>query len=173
MKKLVAGFACSVDGYMEGPHGEHDWIKVDKEMNFAEQARRYDAYLFGRRSYEALKALGYPPSPGIRNYVFSTTLSAVDEGYTLINSHVKENVQRLKQEEGKDIALYGGASLLASLLNERLVDELSIVYIPVLLGSGKPMVEVLHRRVWLTYVGARTYSNGSMEVSYTVNYDGV
>lgn len=171
MKKLVAGFACSVDGYMEGPHGEHDWIKVDKEMNFAEQAKRYDTYLFGRRSYEALKRLGYPPSPGIRNYVFSTTLKEVDEGYTLIRGNVKEQVQRLKEAEGRDIAVYGGASLLASLLNEQLVDELSIVYIPVLLGSGRPMVELLQKRVWLTYVGARPYANGSVEVSYTVNYD--
>jgi dihydrofolate reductase len=173
MKKLVAGFACSVDGYIEGPHGEHDWIKVDKEMNFADQARRYDTYLFGRRSYEALKALGYPPSPGVRNYVFSTTLTEVDKGFTLVSGRVKDTVQRMKEEEGKDIAVYGGASLLASLLHERLVDELSIVFIPVLLGGGKPMVELLHNRVWLTYVGARTYANGSIEVSYTVNYDGI
>jgi len=170
MRKLVAGFACSVDGYIEGPHGEHDWIKVDKEMNFAQQAKRYDTYFFGRRCYEALKALAYPASPGVRNYVFSTTLSTVDEGYTLIRENIKGRVLQMKEEQGKDIAVYGGASLLASLLNEELVDELSIVFIPVLLGSGKPMVEVIHKRVWLTYVGTRTYSNGTVEIYYTVNY---
>ena len=170
MKKLVAGFACSVDGYLEGLHGEHDWIKVDKEMNFAEQAKRYDTYLFGRRSYQALKAMGYPPPPGVRNYVFSTTLAAVDEAYTLVGGNAKETVQRLKEEGGKDIALYGGAGLLGSLLEDELVDEFNVVFIPVLLGSGKPMVEALTRRVWLTYRSTRSYGNGSLEVSYSVNY---
>jgi dihydrofolate reductase len=170
MRKLVAGFACSVDGYIEGPNGEYDWIVVDKDMDFAEQVKRYDTFLFGRKSYEAVMGLGYRSSPGIRNYVLSNSLHAVDEPFSLIKGNIEEQVHHIKQESGKDIALYGGASLLTSLLDMELVDEFTLNIIPVLLGSGKPMVEVLAKKVWLDYLKSHTYSNGTLEVSYVVNY---
>jgi dihydrofolate reductase len=171
MRKLVAGFACSVDGYIEGPHGEYDWIVVDKDMDFAEQAKRYDTFLFGRKSYEAVMRFGYQSSPGTSNYVFSNSLTSVHEPFSLIKGDIKEQVLHLKQENGKDIALYGGAGLLTSLLEMELVDEFTLNIIPVLLGKGKPMVEVLSRTVWLHYLKSHTYPNGTLEVSYAVNYN--
>lgn len=170
MRKLVAGFACSVDGYIEGPHGEYDWIVVDKEMDFAEQAKRYDTFLFGRRSYEAVMRFGYQSSPGIRNYVLSNSLQTVDKLFSLMTGNIHEQLRHMKQESGKDIALYGGAGLLTSLLGLQLVDEFTLNIIPVLLGSGKPMVEMLARKIWLDYLKSRTYPNGTLEVSYVVNY---
>lgn len=170
MRKLVAGFACSVDGYIEGPHGEYDWIVVDKDMDFAEQVKRYDTFLFGRKSYEAVKNFGYQSAPGIRNYVLSNSLHKVDEPFSLITGNIQEQLGHLKREDGKDIALYGGAGLLASLLDMELVDEFTLNIIPVLLGSGKPMVEVLARKIWLEYQESHTYSNGTLEVCYAVNY---
>lgn len=44
MRKIVAGFASSVDGYIEGSNGEYDWILIDKEIDFAEEAKRFDTY---------------------------------------------------------------------------------------------------------------------------------
>ena len=170
MRKLVAGFACSVDGYIEGPNGEYDWIVVDKDMDFAEQAKRYDTFLFVRKSYEAVMRFGYQFSPDIRNYVLSNSLHSVDEPFSLIKGNIQEQVHHIKQEGGKDIALYGGASLLTSLLDMQLVDEFTLNIIPVLLGSGKPMVEVLAKQVWLDYLKSHPYSNGTLEVSYVVNY---
>lgn len=171
MRKIVAGFASSVDGYIEGPNGEYDWILVDKEMDFAEQAKRFDTYLFGRKSYEAVVAMGSRPTPGVTNFVFSNTLQFVNEHYTLIRGDIKEQVVKIKQREGKDIALYGGASLLASLFDLQLVDEFIVTTIPVLLGKGKPMVGVLAEKVGLQLLHHRSYSNGTLQVSYTVRYE--
>jgi dihydrofolate reductase len=170
MRKIVAGFASSVDGYIEGPNGEYDWILIDKEMDFAEQAKRYDTYLFGRKSYEAVVAMGSRPSPGVTNFVFSNTLQSVDKHYTLIAGDIKEQVIKIKQLEGKDIALYGGASLLASLLNLQLVDEFIVTTIPVLLGKGKPMVGVLTENVGLQLLHYKSYSNGTLQATYAVQY---
>jgi dihydrofolate reductase len=170
MRKIVAGFAASLDGYIEGPNGEYDWILVDKEVDFAEQAKRYDTYLYGRRTYEAVIGMGSKPSPGVSQYVFSNTLTTVAKYFTLVKGDVRETVLQIKQQEGKDIALFGGAGLLASLLNLQLVDEISIAIIPVLLGKGKPMVEVLSEKVWLQLLHTKTYSNGTVQVSYTVKY---
>lgn len=171
MRKLVAGFAASLDGYIEGPNGEYDWILIDPEIDFAEQMKRYDAFFMGRRSYEVMRQMGGHAAKGITNYVFSTTLEQVDKNYTLIRGDIAAQVQQLKEAEGKDIALWGGASLLASLLNERLVDELSVAVIPVLLGQGKPMVAVLNEKVWLTLQSTRTYGNGTVQLTYGVRYE--
>ncbi|HEX6334456.1 MAG TPA: dihydrofolate reductase family protein [Flavisolibacter sp.] len=167
MRKLVAGFACSLDGYIEGLKGEYDWIVIDKEVNFVEQMKRYDTYLYGRKTYEAVVRMGGVDTAS-RHYVFSKTLADVKKGFTLVRDDVKDLVSRLKQEPGKDIALFGGASLLASLLNLDLVDEISISVIPVLLGAGRPMVEVLNRRVWLDLVSTKTYRNGTLALTYNV-----
>ncbi len=168
MRKLVAGFAASVDGYIEGPHKEYDWILIDKEIDFAEQAKRFDAYFFGRKTYEMALPMGGKPTPGIKNYVFSNTLTTVDKNYELVKGELKEEVIKIKQQEGKDIAVFGGASLLASLLDLELVDEISISFIPVMLGQGKPMVDVLTQKVWLKYVRSKSYSNGTLIVTYEV-----
>lgn len=171
MRKLVAGFAASIDGYIEGPNGEYDWIIIDDKIDFAAGMKRFDTFFFGRRSYEAAKAMFEKASPGIRNYVFSNTLKTVDENFILLGGEVESVVQSLKQQPGKDIALYGGANLLASLLNYKLVDELSISYIPVLLGKGKPMVDVLTAKVWLRFNNSRRYQNGTLIVNYAVCYN--
>jgi dihydrofolate reductase len=169
MRKLVAGFASSVDGYMEGPNGEYDWILMDKEMDFAEQAKRYDAYFLGRKSYEKIAGMSSKPTPGITHYVFSNTLTQVRPPFSLISGDVKAAVERIKRQEGKDIALFGGASLLASLLDLGLVDEIIISVIPVLLGQGKPMVSLLQDKIWLTLLSSRTYANGTVQVHYASN----
>lgn len=169
MRKLVAGFAASVDGYIEGPSGEYDWIIIDEKIDFAAEMKRFDTFFFGRRSYEVAKAMFDHPS-GTTNYVFSNTLTEIDKNFLLINGEIDEKVKSIKQQAGKDIAVYGGASLLASLLNLQLVDELSISFIPVLLGRGKPMVDVLNEKVWLRFNNSRRYENGTMVVNYTVCY---
>jgi dihydrofolate reductase len=171
MRKIVAGFAASVDGYIEGPNGEYDWILIDEKIDFAQEMKRFDAFFFGRRSYEALGKNTGKPQKGITNYVFSNTLKKVNANFVLINGNVKQTVEELKQQDGKDIAVWGGATLLASLLNLKVVDELSVSFIPVLLGKGKPMVDVLKERVWLQFQNSRRYQNGTIIVRYDVKYN--
>jgi dihydrofolate reductase len=171
MRKLISGFAASLDGYITGPNGEYDWIITDKEIDFSEMARRYDTYFYGKKTYEDMLKMGPASFPAThKHYVFSTTLSDVPKNCTLISNDVKEQVTRIKEEGGKDIALFGGASLLASMLNLKLVDELEISIIPVLLGQGKPMVEILNDKVWLDLVSYRRYENGTVSLKYLVKH---
>lgn len=168
MRKIVAGFASSLDGFIEGPNGEYDWILIDKEIDFEEYMKRFDTFFYGRRSYEMMLPMSAKPAPGITNYVFSNTLKVAAPNFNLISGNISEAVNTLKKSEGKDIAVWGGATLLASLLNLKLVDEISISLIPVMLGQGKPMVDVLNEKVWLTLVSSKSYSNGTVQLTYTV-----
>jgi dihydrofolate reductase len=165
MRKVVAGFAASLDGYIEGPNGEYDWILIDPEINFAEQMKRFDAYLLGRITYEKMKG---GVTKGSQWYVVSNTLPHVDQGFQLIGGNIQQSIQQLKEEEGKDIAVFGGASLLASLLDMKLVDEISVAVIPVLLGKGKPMVSMLQNKVALQLMDTKRYGNGTIQLTYEV-----
>jgi dihydrofolate reductase len=169
MRKVIAGFAASLDGYIEGPNGEYDWILIDKEIDFAAQMKRFDTFLYGRKTYEKVLPMTNKLTPGISNYVFSTTLTEVHKSFTLVKEDIKKAVTQIKEQEGKDIAVFGGASLLASLLNFQLVDELSVSIIPVLLGQGKPMVAVLNHKVGLSFIESKTYGNGTLHITYKVN----
>jgi dihydrofolate reductase len=168
MRKIVAGFAASLDGYIAGPNGEYDWIIMDKDFDFAKHMERFDAFFIGRKTYEMIAQSDGPQMPGVRNYVFSNTLTAVSKGDTLISGDIVPAVNKIKNEEGKDIAVFGGASLLASLLDHGLVDEMAISFIPVLLGKGIPMVDLLKEKVWLSLIEVRTLSSGTIYATYTV-----
>ena len=84
MRKIVAGFAISLDGYIEGTNGEYDWIVMDDDFDFAGHMKRFDTFFFGRQSYLKLLQQGDVSFPGIKNYVFSNSLTTVDKHFTLL-----------------------------------------------------------------------------------------
>lgn len=168
MRKVVASFASSVDGYMEGPNGEHDWILLDKDMDFSGQMKRFDTYLYGRVSYEKVIAMNFPSNPDVKKSVFSRSITHVQQGYTLINKNVETQINSLKEQPGKDIALYCSANL-SNLIDLQAAEELVVTVIPVLLGKGKPMIDVLDHRVSLSLIGVKTFENGTLQQSYLVN----
>ena len=170
MRKIIAGFAASVDGYIEGPAGELDWILIDDKMDLAEELKRYDAFFYGRKTYEAALRMDSFPEEGARHYVFSNTLKKPEEPFVLINSDIAKSVENIRRQEGKDIAVFGGAGLLASLLNLKLVDEIAVSFIPVLLGGGKSMVNLLQEKTWLRFINSKRYGNGTLVIRYGVQY---
>ncbi|MFN2457328.1 MAG: dihydrofolate reductase family protein [Chitinophagaceae bacterium] len=111
MRKLIAGFATSIDGYIEGSNGEYDWIIFDKEQQkeLAEHWKRMDAMFYGRKTYEAaiamhVKSKGkkqHNPFAHMAHYVFSKTLTSVQEGFILINGDTEEEVLQIKISQEK------------------------------------------------------------------------
>lgn len=169
MRKIVAGFAISLDGYIAGPDNEFDWIIIDKEIDFAEQMKRYDAYFIGRKTYELTKKMGGNPMGKSKVYIFSNTLTEVEKNYHLIKENIEETVSEIKKEKGKDVAVFGGGELLTSLLNLDLVDEIGLAVIPVIIGKGIPFVREVNRKISLTLINSKTYSNGTVQLTYNVN----
>ena len=172
MRKIIAGFAISIDGYIEGPNGEYDWIIYDKEQ-FKELAaywKKIDAMFYGRKTYEAL--LKNPgdgktnPFAHMKHYVFSNSLAKVKEGFILVNGDTKKEVMKIKNEPGKDIAVFGGAELACSLINLKLVDELMLAICPVLLGKGKSFFINIEERNYFILKETKTYSSGLVSLTY-------
>ncbi len=142
MRKVIYGGAMSLDGYIAGPNGEYDWIVMDPDIDFAGLAARFDTYLIGRKTFEAMRRMGTDSksAPGIQNIVFSRTLKQSDYPSVTISADAESVVAELRTRPGKDIALFGGGELFRSLLAAGLVDGVGVSLIPVLLGGGIPLL---------------------------------
>ena len=119
----------------------------------------------GRGTYEPALSEGITsPYAHLRQYVFSRTLTIEDPQVEIISSDPLAFVRELKQQEGLDIWLCGGAKLAGLLLPE--IDELMIKRYPVLAGTGIPLFERPFEPLPLTIVDTRTFPTGATVTTY-------
>jgi dihydrofolate reductase len=173
----------TIDGFFAGANGEIDWHSTDDEFNnFAiEQASSsvVDMILFGRVTYQMMAS--YWPTPTAINddpivahmmnntpkIVFSRTLEKAEWNNTrLIRDHVAEEIIQLKQQPGKDLILFGSANLMATLVQQDLIDEHRIMVNPVVLGSGTPLFQGVHSSLKLKLANTRVFRNGNVLLTY-------
>jgi dihydrofolate reductase len=93
----------------------------------------------------------------------------VKPGATLLSGDTIAAARNIKQQEGKDIWLFGGSALTASLLNAGLVDELWLSVHPILLGAGKPLFTGVNGRVPLQLMETKTYDSGLVSLKYKLS----
>ncbi len=177
MKKILLNLAVTLDGFIEGPNGETDWCIMDDDMNFEEFLSGIDTIFFGRISYDEWKK--YRPGPDAdtieknmwnvidskRKVVFSSQIRN-DEKAEYVSSGLEEKVAEIKLQQGKDIWLFGGASLVKSFIRSGLIDEYQLSVHPVAIGSGKPLFESLEQRLALRLVQTRQFRSGVVQLIY-------
>ncbi len=170
-RQVHYGVAASLDGYIAGPNGEADWITMDPDIDFAGIFSRFDALLMGRRTFTGMVKPGKKSSPwNMKTLVFSRTLKQSDyPGVTIVSSNPREAIDALRSTEGKDIWLFGGGGLFASLAGMNLVDSVSVALVPVMLGRGLPLFPGDSARVPLKLTSQRTYEkSGIVSLEYEV-----
>jgi dihydrofolate reductase len=170
MRRVRYSVAMSLDGYIAGQKGEYDWIVMDPDIDFGALFKDFDTLLMGRKSYEAARQQGGGGGmPGMKAYVFSRTLSQEDCPGVTVSDDPQETVAALKQAPGKDIWLFGGGSLFASLLELGLVDAVEVAVIPVLLGGGVPLLPHAAQSAKLRLTKHRVYEKtGTVALEYAV-----
>jgi dihydrofolate reductase len=171
MRRVLYRVATSLDGFIAGPNGEIDWIIPDPTIDFASVYKGVDTVLLGRHTYELTLQPGAPPWPeGWRIYVFSRTLDAAQHaGVTVVRENIGATVEALRSERGRDIWLFGGGSLFASLLAANLVDQIAVAVMPIVLGSGISLVAPGAPRSRLTLTRSKVSPNGIVHLQYQVN----
>jgi dihydrofolate reductase len=102
-----------------------------------------DVIFMGRKSYEMA---GVSMFPDKECYVFSNTLEKVKGSAKIIAGDFIAAVNKIKQEPGKNIWLFGGAKLTTDFINHQLVDEMWLGLVPIVLGSGTSLFQNIKDR---------------------------
>ena len=175
MRKIVAGLFVSLDGVVESPEKWHfPYFNDQMEQVIGSQMAAADTMLLGRVTYQEFA--GFWPQAGdqmadymnkIPKVVVSSTLEAADwENSTLVRDNVVAELTRLKEQPGKNISITGSATLVRSLLREDLLDELSLLVHPIVVGSGKRLFEPDSGQKALELIGSETFSTGVLHLTY-------
>ncbi|NML40850.1 dihydrofolate reductase [Chitinophaga sp. G-6-1-13] len=177
MKKIILNLAVTLDGFIEGPNGEVDWCIMDDDMEFGSFISSIDTIFYGRVSYDAWG--NFQPDEntnpaekemwqGIhskKKYVFSRR-SRQDEKATFISADIVNQVADIKRQNGKDIWLYGGASLIKTFIQSGLIDVYKVSVHPVVLGTGKPLFEDIKERIGLKLTETQVFKSGVVQLTY-------
>lgn len=182
MRKIILNLAISLDGFIEGPNGELDWLVRDNETDFGDILNDIlsdkDIIFYGRVSYDKwgnsqpdVKASqkiadAYKLMHSKQKYVYSKTTKGDNTNAIFINSNIKERVSEIKKQSGKDIWLYGGANLTTTFLNLDLIDEYRLAVHPVILGQGKPLFHNIEDKHKLTLINTKSYKSGVTLMTY-------
>ena len=184
MRKVKYLVANSLDNFIARRDGGVEWLFNDgTDYGMSEFFSSIDCMLLGRKTFEV--ATGHSQrkrkpkktrrktnvSGGMKSYVFSRTIKAgPEDDFIVISDNAGEFVRKLKSEAGKDIWLMGGGELAGSLLNEAVVDEISLNIHPILLGQGIPLFGNLSIRVNLELFASKAHKNGCVQVDYRVKH---
>ncbi|MCM3763972.1 dihydrofolate reductase family protein [Neobacillus niacini] len=179
-RRIILDLAVTLDGFIEGKNGEVDWCIMDSDMMFTDFLNQIDTILYGRKSYDLWGQFSPKTNDATEKelwrlvhskdkYVFSRTQTGMNHKATFINDNIFEEVMILKNKPGKDIWLYGGASLITTFINLGLVDEFRLSVHPVILGEGKPLFNDIKQRLNVKLAQTKTFSSGVVQLIYHWN----
>jgi dihydrofolate reductase len=185
MKKVKLQMQISLDGFNStGPNDEQKWVTWawdEIKHDVLDLAKSCDTEIIGRKlaidyipywtdacstpedpMYEAAKVKAKQ-----KKIVFTRTLeSSIWENTTLAKGSLVEEINRLKNEGGKDIIVYGGSSFAANLIKHNLIDEFYLYLNPIALGHGVPLFESLNDWQRLKLIESKTFDSGIILLHY-------
>lgn len=185
MRKLKLQVQITVDGYVAGQNGELDWMSFGNDEKISNRINELtdssDTILLGRKMTDEFikywsSVLDNPDSQeyffakkmiDIPKIVFSrTVMESKWINTTVANGDLTEEIEKLKNSDGKDIIAYGGAEFAGSLIKHNLIDEYHLFVNPVAIGQGLSIFGNSEQRTNLRLVKSDAFSTGEVELCY-------
>lgn len=178
----------SLDGFVAGPNGEMNWIKVDEEIfdHISKRISETDTALYGRVTYRMME--GYWPTAADKpdaskhdidhskwyktahKLVLSKTMKGAQlPDTTVISDDVVNSINKIKQQGEKDILLFGSPTATHALIEQNLIDGYWLFVNPVILGRGIPLFAGVQEKTKLKLLTTRQFTSGVTELSYIVD----
>jgi dihydrofolate reductase len=188
MRKIISFMHISLDGFVAGPNGELSWAKVDEEIfdHVGKRIRKGDTALYGRVTYQMME--NYWPTAGekpnatkhelehsswynkVQKIVLSKTLQVETRNNTkIISDNLSDSINKIKQQPGNDILIFGSPTATHSLIQQHLIDGYWLFVNPVILGQGIPLFVDIKDKLNLELLNSRQFNNGVIELNYLVN----
>lgn len=188
MRKIISFMHISLDGFVAGPNGEMDWIKVDEEIfdYVGKRIGKGDTALYGRTTYQMME--GYWPTAAdkpdaskhdiehskwykeVHKIVLSKTMKDTDiSNTTIISDKLSDKINTIRQQEGEDILLFGSPTATHSLMQLGLIDGYWLFVNPVILGKGIPLFADIKNKINLDLLNTHQFACGVTELNYIVN----
>ena len=185
MRNLIFFMHTSLDGFVAGPKGEMNWIKVDEEMfDFvATMTDQADTALYGRVTYEMMQS--YWPKAGeqpnaskhdkehsawynkVSKIVLSKTISEKGlDNTVVISDQLADKINKIKKQDGKNILIFGSPRASQSLLNQGLIDEFWLFVNRIIVGQGMPLFKDITGTTKLKLVESKTFACGVIALHY-------
>lgn len=178
----------SLDGFVAGPNGEMNWIKVDDEIfdHVSKRISEGDTALYGRVTYQMME--DYWPTAGnkptatkhdiehskwyakVQKIVLSKTVT--NEGLNntkIISDNLSDRINEIKQQAGEDILLFGSPKATHSLIQMNLIDGYWLFVNPIILGQGIPLFAGIKEKVNLKLLNTQQFASGVTELNYVVD----
>jgi len=183
MRKLKLQVQMTMDGFIGGPNGELDWMTWDDKIkNYVnELTDSIDTIILGRKMTDGFisywtKVITKPDDPDYAfakkmvdtpKVVFTKTLDKSNwVNTTLAKGSLREEIKKLKEQDGKDIIVYGGASFVSSLIKEGLIDKFYIFINPAAIGSGMTIFREINGRLNFSLVRSIPFDCGIVLLHY-------
>jgi dihydrofolate reductase len=188
MRKVISLIHLSLDGFAAGPNDELDWISYDNELEqYAHSLHAHtDTVIWGRRTYEGMAGywLTIPGNPAstpaeleharwldeATKIVVSRTLERIQwndaQNTMLIQDNIAEEINKIKQQPGKDIWFLGSTMLAQTFMQLDLIDEYRININPTVLGRGKLLFDGVTRQFPLKLLESKTFNSGVVALRY-------
>lgn len=187
MRKIISFMHVSLDGFVAGPNGEMNWIKVDQEIfdHVGKRINQGDTSLYGRVTYQMME--GYWPTAAdkpnaskhdiehskwysqVHKVVLSKTLDgAALTNSTIISDDLTDGINKIKQSGNKEILLFGSPSATHALMEQGLIDGYWLFVNPVVLGKGIPLFKGAKVETKLKLVNTNRFNCGVVELDYIV-----
>jgi dihydrofolate reductase len=173
-RQVIVHIGTSADGYIARTDGDLTWLtsrpKPQGFYGMGEFMKSVDTKLLGRKTYEMSRRLGAKFDSGGRTFVFSRSAPPADapSGVEFVTGDIGAFVRGLRDQPGKDIWLMGGGDLIASLLDEKAIDEFVVTMVPVFIGEGIPLIARRHRHVPLHLHAVERFEDGVVQLHYRV-----
>ncbi|WP_271252389.1 dihydrofolate reductase family protein [Pseudanabaena sp. Chao 1811] len=170
MGKLILYIATSLDGYVARSSGAVDWLFTDQDYGYEAFYETCDRLLMGRTTYEQIKSWGDYPYPDKQGFVFSRNIQQDrDDNVTFVSSDLVSFVNNLKNQDGKDIWLVGGAAIAKTCLENNLVNKLILSIHPIILGEGIALFPPPLPTLNLKLEDLQVFNTGLVQITYQVD----